>query len=79
MVLERSQTRADGVAEFQGSWSAEGTENDIVMTIDIPELPDFNGQWNVHEIDSDDDSLELVLEIGDNDELEFRSECEDDD
>ena len=68
----------DGVDEFQGSWSAEGSENDIVMVIEIPELPDFNGEWNVHEIEEDDDSLEISLEIGDDDELEFKSECEDD-
>ena len=67
----------DGVDEFQGSWSAEGSGNDIVMVIDIPELPDFNGEWNVHEIEEDDDSLEINLEFGEDNELEFRSECED--
>ena len=66
----------DGVDEFQGSWSAEGTGNEIVMVVDIPELPDFNGEWNVHEIEEEDDSLEINLEIGDEDELEFKSECQ---
>ena len=66
----------DGVDDFQGSWSAEGSGNDITMTINIPELPDFNGEWNVHEIEGDDDSPEINLEIGDDDELEFKSDCE---
>ena len=66
----------DGIDEFQGSWSAEGSGEDLVMVIDIPELPDFNGEWSVHEIEGDDDSPEIDLEMGDDDELEFKSECE---
>ncbi len=66
----------DGVDTFGGSWSAEGSGNDIVMTIEIPDLPDFNGEWYVHEIEGDDDSPEIDLEMGDDDELEFKSDCE---
>ncbi len=65
----------DGVDEFQGSWSAEGSGEELVLTIEIPELPDFNGEWLVHEIEWDD-SPEIDLEMGDDDELEFKSECE---
>lgn len=66
----------DGVAEFQGSWSAEGEGNELYLIIEIPELPDFNGEWLVHEIEDEDDGFEVDLEIGDDDELEFKSDCE---
>ena len=46
------------------------------MIIEIPELPDFNDVWLVDEIDVEDDSPEIDLEIGDDDELEFKSDCE---
>ena len=66
----------DGVDEFEGSWSAEGEGEELFMIIDIPGLDDFNEVWLVDEIDADDDSPEVDLEIGDDDELEFKSDCE---
>lgn len=65
----------DGVDEFEGSWSAEGDGEELFMIIDIPQLPDFNAVWLVNEIEFEDDSPEIDLEIGDDDELEFKSDC----
>ncbi len=69
-------TVSNGLMDFEGSWSAEGEANDIIMVIDIPDLSDFSAQWNVHEIKDEDDTPEVVLRIGDDNELEFKSDCE---
>lgn len=58
-----------------GTWSASGTGNSITVTINIPGFDEINGTWNLHEIDlyDDDDYAEVSLEIGDDDELEFKN------
>ena len=66
----------DGVDTFQGSWQSEGSGNNIVVNIDIPELPDFTDSWNLHEIEQeDDDEFQVDLRLGD-DRLRFESDCQ---
>ncbi len=65
----------DGVDIFQGSWSSEGSGNNIVVTINIPELPDFNDEWMLHEIEQEGDDNEVDLRIGD-DRLRYESDCQ---
>jgi hypothetical protein len=65
----------DGVDIFQGSWLSEGSANNIVVTINIPELPDFNDDWMLHEIEQEGDDNEVDLRIGD-DRLRFESDCQ---
>jgi len=61
-----------------GTWFAEGSDNNITVTIDIPGFDDINETWNLHEIESDDDDdsneVEVKLEIGDDDELDFKND-----
>lgn len=63
--------------EASGTWSIEGTGNDITVTFDIPGFDDINDTWNLHEIeaesDDDDNEAEVSFEIGD-DELEFKND-----
>ncbi len=65
----------DGVDIFQGSWESSGSGNNMVVTINIPELPDFNDDWNLHEIEQEGDDYEVDLRLGD-DRLRFESDCQ---
>ena len=67
-----------GTGTFDGTWEAEGTANEITMTISIPDLEDFNASWRVQEIEREDDESEIELTLGD-DELSFESDCAQDD
>ncbi|MEL6811710.1 MAG: hypothetical protein AAFP76_10275 [Bacteroidota bacterium] len=57
-----------------GTWSASGSGNDITVTITIPDLPDFNDDWNLHEIEQQAGESKVDLRIGD-DRLRFESDC----
>jgi hypothetical protein len=59
---------------FSGTWSTSGSGNSIILTINIPDLPDFNAGWNVHEIEIESSETQIDLEFGE-DELEFVSNC----
>ncbi|MEN8797814.1 MAG: hypothetical protein ABF293_01115 [Flavobacteriaceae bacterium] len=65
----------DGVDIFQGSWMSDGTGSNIVVTINVPELPDFNDEWMLHEIEQEGDDNQVDLRIGD-DRLRFESDCQ---
>lgn len=57
-----------------GTWSANGTGNSISFIIDIPNLTDLNGSWNLEEIERETGEVEFELNIGE-DELSFESSC----
>ena len=65
----------NGSETFSGTWESSGTANSITVTINIPDLPDFNADWMLHELEQDDDEKEVDLRLGDDDELEFKSSC----
>lgn len=64
--------------EANGTWSIDGTGNDITVVFDITGFDDINATWNLHEIevesDDDDNEAEVSFEIGDDDELEFKND-----
>ena len=60
---------------ISGTWSASGSGNSIDFVIDIPSLPDFNGTWNLHEIEQESGYTEFELKKGNDDELKFKSNC----
>ncbi|MGW9685954.1 hypothetical protein [Flagellimonas sp. 2504JD1-5] len=55
---------------FAGTWEASGSANNISVIINIPNLPDFNATWNLHEIQQGD----VDFRLGD-DRLRFKSDC----
>lgn len=57
-----------------GTWSASGEGNNIVVTLNVPNLNDINATWNLHEIELDDETS-IDLEIDDDNELKFKSNC----
>ena len=59
---------------YEGTWSASGSGNNIVVQINIPDLPYCNNDWYLHEMETDDDETEIDLRLGD-DELEYKSNC----
>ena len=64
-----------GIGSFSGTWSTTGTGNDLVLSLDIPGLPDFNALWNVEEIRDGDETIRLELSVGLN-SLRFIENCE---
>ena len=64
--------------EASGTWSIDGTGNDITVVFDIPGFDDINDTWNLQEIevesDDDDNEAEVRFEIGNDDELEFKND-----
>ena len=61
--------------EFTGAWASSGTGTAITVEIDIPDLPDFNANWILHEIDDEPGEFQVDLRLGD-DRLRFESDCE---
>ncbi|WP_299547453.1 hypothetical protein [Seonamhaeicola sp.] len=59
---------------FSGTWEASGEGNNISVTINIPDLSDFNGTWILHEIEHEPGEAAVELELGE-DELGFESNC----
>lgn len=58
-----------------GTWKATGSGNNIQFIIDIPNLPDFNGTWNLQEIERESGESEIEFEKANDDELSFKSNC----
>ncbi len=59
---------------FNGTWSAAGPEGAVLVTIDIPGLPDFNDTWNLCKINLQPVEKQIELKIG-TDRLRFGSYC----
>jgi hypothetical protein len=57
-----------------GTWTASGAGNNIVVTFNISGFDDINDTWNLQEIEADDNEVEVKFEIGDDDELEFKND-----
>ncbi|MBV7268820.1 hypothetical protein [Winogradskyella luteola] len=64
-----------GANTFNGTWEASGSGNNISVVINVTGLPDFNDTWNLHEIEQDDDEVDVDLRLGD-DRLRFESDCQ---
>lgn len=64
----------EGANTFNGTWEASGTGNNISVTINITDLPEFNDTWNLHEIEQEPGEVEVDLRLGD-DRLRFESDC----
>ena len=64
----------NGTDTFAGTWESTGEGNNITVTINIPNLPDFNDAWNLHEIEQQAGESKVDLRLGD-DRLRFESDC----
>lgn len=61
-------------SSFAGTWESNGTGNNITVTISIPNLPDFNDNRNLHEIQQGTGETKVDFRLGD-DRLRFESNC----
>ncbi len=68
-------TVSTSTESFSGSWESSGTGNAIIVTLNIPDLPDFNDDWMLHELDQEGNELEVDLRMANDDRLKFRSSC----
>ncbi len=68
-------TVSTSTESFSGSWESSGTGNSIIVTLNIPDLPDFNDDWMLHELDQEGNELEVDLRMANDDRLKFRSSC----
>ncbi len=59
--------------DYTGTWAASGSGNNISVTVTVPDFPDFNNTWILHEIEQDDET-KVDLRLGD-DRLRFESDC----
>jgi hypothetical protein len=60
---------------FSGSWEANGSGNDITISISIGDLPDFSDDWMLHELELEGIERHVDLRMANDDELEFRNSC----
>ena len=65
----------DGSTNHSGTWSSSGSGENIKIIINIPTLSDFNTNWNLHEIEDDEDEKEIDLRRNNDDRLRFESTC----
>jgi hypothetical protein len=70
-----SITAETSTESFTGTWESSGSGNSILVSINIPDLPDFNADWMLHELEQDGGEKEVDLRMANDDELEFRSSC----
>lgn len=58
-----------------GTWSISGTENNIIVIIDIPALPLCNNNWELQEINTSSGltKVDFILDI--DDRLRYRNTC----
>ena len=60
---------------YYGTWSAQGSGNDITVLIDIPTLPLCNNNWELHEIQDSNGETKVDLRVGDDDRMRYESNC----
>ena len=60
---------------FSGTWESSGTGNGISVMINIPNLTDFNANWNLHELEQNSEETNVDLRIDGEDRLRFESSC----
>ncbi|MDC8003811.1 hypothetical protein POV27_07095 [Aureisphaera galaxeae] len=67
-------TVVSGSDSFSGTWEAEESADEIILELNIPNLPDFNDAWILHELEVYGDEHKFDLRLGD-DRLRFESDC----
>jgi hypothetical protein len=58
-----------------GTWSASGTGNNMIITINIPDLDFCNNDWLLHEIDQGSSETKVDFRVGDDDRLRYENNC----
>ena len=59
---------------YEGTWTASGTANNIIVVIDIPTLPDCNNEWTLHEIEENPNETKVDFRLGE-DQIRYVNDC----
>ncbi len=62
---------------FEGTWATSGSLSTIALVVNIPDLPNLNATWRLDEIEVSDGFKYIDLEFGDENEMELKSNCQD--
>lgn len=68
-------TVQNSLLTFNGTWSATGSGQNIIVIINIASLPDFNASWNLHEIKQTGSESKVDLRLPNDNRLRFESTC----
>jgi len=63
------------VTTYQGTWTANGSGNDLDIIINIPTLPLCNNTWRLQQIKNCSFVTEVNLTVGDADRLQYKNDC----
>ena len=58
-----------------GTWTANSSENNLEVLINVPSLPLCNNNWIVHEIENCSDETKIDLRVGNDDRLRYVNNC----
>jgi len=67
-------TAENGGDSSTGSWSVSTVNDNKIFQIAIDSLPDLSNNWQLQEINYEDDGTRLVIKSGE-DEIKFKQEC----
>jgi hypothetical protein len=56
-----------------GTWESSGSANNILVVINIPDLPYCNNNWYLHEIEQYSGETKVDLRVGDDDRLRYEN------
>ncbi len=59
---------------YEGTWTASGSANNIIVVIDIPTLPDCNNEWTLHEIEENPNETKVDFRLGE-DQIRYVNDC----
>lgn len=59
---------------YEGTWTASGSANNIIVVIDIPTLPDCNNEWILHEIEENPGETKVDFRLGE-DQIRYVNNC----
>lgn len=65
----------EGSNTYSGTWNSTGSGENITVTINIPSLPDFNGAWDLHNIEGEGSQKKIELRLNGN-RLRFKTTCD---
>jgi len=57
-----------------GTWTATGSANNLIVMINVPDLPYCNNNWVLHEISQYSES-KVDLRVGDGDRMRYKNSC----
>ncbi|WP_228853546.1 hypothetical protein [Aegicerativicinus sediminis] len=60
---------------YYGTFETSGQDNDLIVTINIPEMPYCNNNWRLHKIENSYGETKINFRKGENDRMRYESEC----